>query len=265
MKIPAELLLYRSIVFWGFFALLLVIELIRPYRASTVPKIRRLVTNISLTLFNSVILSVLFAAAIVKTAQHANAAGIGVLNYLGIPGWQKLVLTVVFMDFMLYVWHLLNHEMPFLWRFHRVHHSDLNMDVSTATRFHIGELSISAVIKIGLVYFLGADVLGIVVFEGLLVMTAQFQHSSMKISPAFEKIYWTLFVPPSMHRIHHSVRIRERDTNYGTIFSVWDRMLGTLLKDVRQEAIIIGVGPYRDFGRLRLVNLLAMPFSRPIK
>ncbi len=265
MNVPAELLFYRSIAFWGFFALLLLIELVRPYRASTIPKTRRLVTNISLTLFNSVILSVLLASAVVKTAQHVNVAGIGVLNYLGITGLQKLVLTVLFMDFMLYVWHLLNHEMPFLWRFHRVHHSDLNMDVSTATRFHIGELSISAVIKIGLVYFLGADVIGIVVFEGLLVMTAQFQHSSLKISPVFEKIYWLLFVPPSMHRIHHSVRIRERDTNYGTIFSIWDRMLGTLLKDVRQETIIIGVGPYRNFAKLRLLNLLTMPFSRPIR
>ncbi|GAB4483460.1 MAG: sterol desaturase family protein [Thermodesulfovibrionales bacterium] len=255
----------RGILFWSGFFLLLGLELYRPYRVPTVAKMRRVLTNVLLTLFNSTVLGGLFAGATVHTALSADGARTGVLHLMDMPAWLRVCAAVIFMDFMLYVWHLLNHEMPFLWRFHRVHHSDLNMDVSTATRFHIGELAISAVIKIGLIFFLGADLLSVILFESLLVLCAQFQHSSVKVPEGFEKLFWLLFVPPSMHRIHHSVVIRERNTNYGTIFSFWDRLLGTLRKDVEQDRIVIGVGPYRDPGELGLFRLLAMPFTRPIR
>ena len=209
-------------------------------------------TNISLTILNSALLSLIFASATINTAQYVAGNGLGLLNMISLPFWPKVFLAVLFMDFMLYVWHLLNHEIPFFWRFHRVHHSDLNMDVSTATRFHIGELAISAVIKICLIYFIGANLISVIIFESLLVLTAQFQHSSLSVAGPFEKVFWIFFVPPSMHRIHHSVKIHERNTNYGTILSVWDRLLGTLLKDIPQETIIIGVGPYREPERLGL-------------
>jgi len=226
---------------------------------------KRLVTNVSLTVLNSAVLSLVFAGATINTALYVSGNHLGLLNMLSLPLWLKVFLAVFFMDFMLYVWHLLNHEMPFFWRFHRVHHSDLNMDVSTATRFHIGELAISAVIKICLIYFIGANLLSVIIFEGLLVLTAQFQHSSLNVPGPFEKVFWIFFVPPSMHRIHHSVKVHERNTNYGTILSVWDRLLGTLLKDIPQETIIIGVGPYREPEKLGLLRLLLMPFTRPIK
>ena len=169
------------------------------------------------------------------------------------------------MDFMLYIWHLLNHEMPLLWRFHRVHHSDLNMDVSSATRFHFGELAISAVIKISIIFFIGASVPGVLIFESVLVLCAQFQHSSLKVPKWMETFWWILFVPPSMHRIHHSVIIKERDTNYGTIFSLWDRFLGTLLTNVDQAGIRIGIGAYPKPAKLNFHQLLRMPFTRPVR
>jgi sterol desaturase/sphingolipid hydroxylase (fatty acid hydroxylase superfamily) len=181
------------------------------------------------------------------------------------PSWLKLFFTVAFLDFILYVWHLLNHEMPLLWRFHRVHHCDLNMDVTTATRFHIGELSISAIIKLSVILFLGASPLGVLIFESLVVFCAQFHHSSLKVPKWFEAIFWIFFVPPSMHRIHHSVRIKERDTNYGTIFSIWDRILGTLLANVDQAKIRIGVGAYQKPDKLNFHQLLVMPFTKPIR
>lgn len=184
---------------------------------------------------------------------------------LDLPLWFHIFLTILFMDFMLYVWHYLNHNMPLFWRFHRVHHSDLNMDVSTATRFHIGELMISAVIKIGLIYFIGAKLLSMAIFESTLVLITQFHHSSLKVPERFEKIFWIFFVPPSMHRIHHSVKIRERNTNYGAILSVWDRMFRTLIRGIDQGKIVIGVGAYREPGQLDLRHLLLMPFTKAIK
>ena len=263
--IGTETSLIRAALFWGGLLFFLVLELFRPYRGNSVSKGKRWTNNITLTIFNSVILHLLFAGAIVATAAYATAHKLGVLNMVAMPPWAKVLVTVVFMDFMLYVWHLLNHEVPLLWRFHRVHHSDLNMDVSTATRFHIGELAISAVIKISLVFFLGASPLGVAIFESVLVLCAQFQHSSVKVPGWFETVFWILFVPPSMHRIHHSVVIKERDTNYGTIFSLWDRCLGTLLRDVDQNGIRIGVGAYRKPEKLNFPQLLIMPFTRPIR
>ena len=257
--------LIRLSLFLGGFLFFLLLELLAPYRQSSVSKVKRWINNVALTAFNSLILQLLFAGAVVRTAMYVTSHHLGVLNMVEAPSWAKLLATVIFMDFMLYVWHLLNHEVPFLWRFHRVHHSDLNMDVSTATRFHIGELAMSAVIKISLVFFLGATPLGVLIFESALVLCAQFHHSSLKVSRWFEAIFWILFVPPSMHRIHHSVIIKERNTNYGTIFSTWDRWLGTLLTDVDQKKLRIGVGAYQKPDKLNFNHLLVMPFTHPIK
>ena len=255
----------RIMLFWGGLIFFLILELIVPYRSSSVSKVKRWINNLGLTLFNTIVLNLIFATAIVSTAAYVQSKNLGILNLVEAPSWLKILVTVAFMDFMLYVWHLLNHEMPFLWRFHRVHHTELNMDVSTATRFHLGELAISAVIKIALIFFLGASPMGVVIFESALVLCAQFHHSSLIVPRWFEKIWWILFVPPSMHRIHHSVKIKERNTNYGTIFSFWDRILGTLLKAVIQEKIIIGVGAYPKVEKLHFWHLLLMPFTRAVR
>ena len=255
----------RLFMFWGGILFFLVLELLIPYRKNSVSKLKRWVNNLVLTLFNSILIYIIFSGAIVSTALYAQKYGMGVLNLLDLPTWLEILATVAFMDFMLYVWHLLNHKMPFLWRFHRVHHCDLNMDVSTATRFHLGELAISAVIKISLIFFLGASPLGVLIFESILVLCAQFHHSSIKVPKGFESIFWILFVPPSMHRIHHSVKIKERDSNYGTIFSLWDRLLETLIYDVDQYGIKIGVGAYPKPEKLNFHQLLAMPFTRPVR
>lgn len=255
----------RSYLFFGGIIFFLLLELVIPYRPSSISKVKRWINNLGITIFNSIIINLVFSTVIVGTATYTQTHKLGILNMVQAPVWLKILFTVVFMDFILYVWHFLNHEMPFLWRFHRMHHSDLNMDVSTATRFHIGELAISAVIKISLIFFLGASPVGVLIFESAVVLCAQFHHSSIKVPKWFETVYWILFVPPSMHRIHHSVVIKERDTNYGTILSLWDRFLGTLLSDVDQGKIRIGVGAYRRPEKLNFHHLLAMPFTRPIR
>jgi sterol desaturase/sphingolipid hydroxylase (fatty acid hydroxylase superfamily) len=257
--------LIRGSLFWGGLLFFLLLELLAPYRQSSVSKAKRWINNLTLTLFNSLVLYLVFAGAVVTAAMYVTTHQLGVLNRVELPAWFKLLATIAFMDLMLYIWHLLNHEVPFLWRFHRVHHSDLNMDVSTATRFHIGELFISAIIKVSLVFFLGASIAGVVIFESALVLCAQFHHSSVKVPGWFEKLFWVLFVPPSMHRIHHSVVIKERNTNYGTILSTWDRWLGTLLTNVDQDQIRIGIGAYQKPDKLNFQHLLAMPVTRPVK
>jgi sterol desaturase/sphingolipid hydroxylase (fatty acid hydroxylase superfamily) len=203
----------RLFLFWGGLLFFLILELFLPYRAVTVSKVNRWVNNLALTLINSIILQILFSSTIVGMVLYVERHKLGILHMVQAPVWMKTLFAVLFIDFMLYVWHLLNHEVPLLWRFHRVHHSDMNMDVSSATRFHVGELAVSAIIKISLIFFLGAGLTAVVIFESVLVFCAQLHHSSLRVPGWFERLFWILFVPPSMHRIHHSVIIKERDTN----------------------------------------------------
>ena len=251
--------------FWGGLAFYLLLEWLIPFRPSIVSKARRWLDNIGLAVFNGLLLNLMFAVPIFKAAQYVTQNRLGVFHLLSLPGWLRILITVLFLDFMLYLWHFINHEIPLFWRFHRVHHSDLNLDVSTASRFHLGELTISAVIKLSLVFFLGAELVGLILFEILVVLTSQFQHSNIRVPEWLEKIWLFLFVPPSMHRIHHSVVIKERNTNYGTILSLWDKGLGTFLYDLDQSRIKIGVGAYPKAEKVRFPHLLVMPFTKPIR
>jgi sterol desaturase/sphingolipid hydroxylase (fatty acid hydroxylase superfamily) len=255
----------RLVLFLGGLICFLIFELLGPYRPSSVSKPVRWINNLGLAILNSFLLYLFFYKPTYRTSIYVINNSAGLLNLTDLPYWIKVLIAVMFLDFEIYVWHFLNHEMPLLWRFHRVHHSDLNLDVSTASRFHIIELGISAIIKIALIFFLGIDLLMIAIFESAVVLTSQFHHSSLKLPKWFEEIWWTLFVPPSMHRIHHSVIIRERNSNYGVIFSIWDRILGTLIRKADQSKILIGMGAYRRVEKLNLYHLMKMPFTRSVR
>jgi sterol desaturase/sphingolipid hydroxylase (fatty acid hydroxylase superfamily) len=255
----------RLVLALGGLGLFLFLEWIRPYRRPSVSKPKRWGINLGMTALNTVALNLTLAGAVLGAASWTAAHGHGLLHLVGWPRWLEVAVGVAFLDFAIYIWHFLNHKLPLLWRFHRVHHSDLNMDVSTATRFHVGELAMSAVLKMGLILFIGADVAMVLVFESALLLAAQFHHSMVAVPGRVERPLWWFTVPPSMHRIHHSVVIRERDSNYGTILSIWDRLAGTLFRSVDQDRIKIGVGAYRDPRKLGLGRLLAMPFWKPIR
>jgi sterol desaturase/sphingolipid hydroxylase (fatty acid hydroxylase superfamily) len=259
MPEPTHVLLRGGLAVAGLL-FFLVLELAAPYRKPSRPKARRWVRNLGLTAGNNLALAVTVGALPFAAAALANRQGAGLLNLVDWPYWLEMLLAVVVLDLFIWVWHLLNHLVPLLWRFHRVHHTDLNMDVSTATRFHLGELLASRVLLAGEVYLLGADVLMVAVFDAAVVLFTQFHHSSLAAPAWLERAWWVLFVPPSMHRIHHSVVIDERNSNYGTILSLWDRWLGTLVAGVDQSRIKIGVGGHYDPGRVKLPHLLYMPF-----
>ncbi len=257
----------RALVFLSGIVFFLIIELVVPYRPSSVSKLKRWINNISLAIFNSVVLQLVFSTTIITTAHYVTTNKLGMMNLeqiSGLPQGLRIFIIIVFLDFILYIWHVLNHLIPLFWRFHRVHHRDLTMDVSTATRFHIGELAFSAVIKIALIYFVGIPITTVIIYESTVVFCAQFHHSSLKVPRWLEAVLWVLFVPPSMHRIHHSVIIKEINSNYGTIFSIWDRIMGTLITRVDQNRIRIGIGAYQDTKKLNIHNLLIMPFTRAV-
>ncbi len=260
-----DIVLVKTVLYWGGIVFLLLLEQRISYRPYTVAKLRRWLTNIPLSLVNGITYHLLFTTTIITLINQNEVQKLGLLNVIELPSWLSVVLGILILDFSIYVWHLLTHAVPFLWRFHRVHHADLNMDVTTANRFHLGEFLVTGLLRMAIIYTFGISILAYVMFEILINLSIQFHHSSIKVAPAFERIWMLLFVPPSLHRIHHSVKIRERDSNFGVLLSIWDRMFGTLITGVDQDSIVIGIGSHRKFDELGFVQMLIMPFTRQSK
>jgi sterol desaturase/sphingolipid hydroxylase (fatty acid hydroxylase superfamily) len=252
-------LIFGGLVFF------MILELVIPYRENSVSKIRRWLNNFTLGIINITFYELVVASLFISTATLVTKQQIGLMNVIEIPTWLKNIETIVVMDLMFYLLHILMHRIPILWRFHRVHHTDLNVDVSTAFRFHTIEAGFRAVAGIGMIYFIGASPVGIFIFECIFLLFFFFQHSGVKLSKHFENLFWIVFVPPSMHRIHHSVDIEERNTNFGTIFSIWDRFFGTLLTGVNQNQIWTGVDGHIQEKKLEIYHLLWMPFTPAVK
>ncbi len=184
----------------------------------------------------------------------------GLFNLVGLGDEANVIASVVVMDLVFYGVHRANHAVPVLWRFHRAHHSDLDLDVTTAFRFHPGEVLISALIKLPAIWALGVSPLGLVSFEIGLLAAAQFQHSNLRVPEPYETIVRRVLVTPNMHRIHHSTVRGEHNSNFSTILSVWDRLLGTYRMNVHQEDIRIGLLEYQDPRAVSLTRVVWMPF-----
>ena len=251
----------KPYIYWAGVFVFLLLEIGFSYREPTVSKSRRWLTNLPLSMINGAVYHFLFTATLINLAVEVEANKLGLLNHLPAPEWLEILLGILILDFFIYLWHLQTHSLPLLWRFHQVHHSDMNMDVSTGNRFHLGEFIVTGFVRIAVIYTFGIPWISYVLFEVLVNLAVQFHHSAIKMHPSFEKIWAYVFVPPFLHRIHHSVKRIECDSNYGVIFSIWDRMLGTLTINVDQGEIVIGTRAYRKFEELGFWNLFLLPFK----
>lgn len=189
--------------------------------------------------------------------------GWGLLNYFEVPYGAAVFIGVVLFDFFIYVQHALFHHLPALWRLHGIHHTDLDFDVTTAVRFHPVEILLSMGIKLGLVYLFGPPAVSVILFEIILNATAMFSHSNLKLPLALDRVLRLIVVTPDMHRVHHSVIIREHNSNFGFNLSVWDRLFGTYRAqpDKGHEGMVIGLANFRDPSRLGLLQILILPFT----
>lgn len=251
----------KPYLYWAGVIIYLLCEQGFSYREPTVARPRRWLANLPLSIMNGTIYHLLYTSSIMGLALAVQEKKLGLLNVVTLPDWLKIAAGVVILDFFIYIWHLLTHELPLLWRFHRVHHSDLNMDVTTANRFHLGEFLITGLIRLAVIYTFGIGLTAYVLFEILVNLAVQFHHSSIRVPLGFERWWVILFVPPFLHRIHHSIKVKEQNSNYGVIFSLWDRMLGTLKTAVDQESIVIGINAQQDINRLGFWQLLLLPFN----
>lgn len=253
----------RLSIFLGVLILMLVLESVIPRHSTVDSKLRRLAINFSLTGFNVLMLKLLLGSAAVGLAHFASEQGWGLFNYLQWPAWVEMVIAILFLELMIYIQHVFLHKIPFFWRFHKVHHSDLDLDVSSGLRFHPLEILGSMVYKLGLVAALGPSVMTVVAFEAILNGMALFTHSNIKLPVGLDRALRWVFVTPDMHRIHHSVEQNETDSNYGFNMSVWDRLLGTYIPDgiKPQPEIVIGIPQYRRPQDVSLLKLLILPFQ----
>jgi sterol desaturase/sphingolipid hydroxylase (fatty acid hydroxylase superfamily) len=254
----------RLCAFAGIFAVMAIWEQLAPRRQQVIRRARRWPANLGIVVLNTLIVRLVFPMAAVGMALTAEAKGWGLFHVLGAPLWLGIIASVIILDLVIYLQHVLFHAVPVLWRLHRMHHADLEFDVTTGARFHPIEILLSMVIKLGTVAVLGAPATAVLVFEVVLNATAMFNHGNVRLPERVDRVLrWTV-VTPDMHRIHHSVVMREANSNFGFNLPWWDRLSGTYRPEpaAGQEGLTIGIEQFRDPAELRLDRMLLQPFRR---
>lgn len=254
--------LIRLSAFVGVLGVMASWEIMSPRRRLTTAKWRRWAGNLSVVVLNTLIVRMLFAGGAMGMALLAADQGWGLLNRLSLPAWFGGLLAVMALDFVLYLQHVMFHAVPAFWRFHMMHHADLDCDVTTGARFHPVEVVLSTLIKLAAVVLLGASPAAVLSFEVLLNATSMFNHSNIWMPPAVDRLLRRLVVTPDMHRVHHSILPRETNTNFGFNLPWWDRLLGTYRAEPAQgqEGMVLGLEQFRDPARLTLAGMLLLPF-----
>lgn len=256
-------LVIRLACFFGMFGGMALWELAAPRRRLTVSKPLRWANNLALVVLNSVLLRALFPAAAVGVAAFASQQGWGLFNYFSVPLWLTMLVSVVLLDFVIYLQHVMFHAVPLLWRLHRVHHADLDIDVTTGARFHPIEIVLSMLIKAAVILVLGPPVVAVVIFEVLLNATSMFNHGNVRMPAALDRVLRLLLVTPDMHRVHHSIEEDETNSNFAFNLSVWDRLFGTYRDQPRagHEGMTTGISTFREAKRcVWLPGILVLPF-----
>ena len=253
---------YGTAILVVFFVILFILESKFQLRKRVQNRWKRTIINFSVSLPSFALLRLVFIPFMVWLAYKNEQWQFG-LNYLYVaPAWLKAVIAFLLLDYCNYLWHIVLHKMPLMWRFHLVHHTDLDLDITTSFRFHFGELIGSVFFRGAAVILIGISPLMVLIYEIAFDASNQFQHSNMKIPFRFEKVLNKILVTPRMHGIHHSRKKRETDSNFSIIFSFWDRLHRTIRLNVHQDDIVTGVPVYPDEKELTIGNLLKLPFTK---
>jgi sterol desaturase/sphingolipid hydroxylase (fatty acid hydroxylase superfamily) len=249
-----------SPIFCLLFALLFFLQWKYPLRRRHFSILRRLLRNFVMSVPAFVLLRLALIPIPLAHTFWAQRNGIGLLNWIKLPPPVAAIVAFLLMDWAYYWWHWANHRIPFFWRFHNVHHTDLDLDISTAARFHFGEILFSIPFRLLVVVLFGIPPLVYLIFEIVFESASLFHHSNWRLSLGLERILNYVLVTPRMHGIHHSIVERETDSNWGTIFCWWDKLHRSLRRDIPQAEITIGVAAFRDEEELTVGKLLSLPF-----
>ena len=257
--------LIRLAAFLGVFVAVALAETAAPRRSRSYSRLRRWPNNLAITALNTAFLRIAFPATAVGLALAGERQHWGLLNNWPIPLPLAVVASVVLFDLAIYLQHVMFHAVPALWRVHRMHHADLDFDVTTGSRFHPIEIALSMLIKFGLVVTLGAPALGVLIFEVALNATSMFNHGNMRLPLRLDRYLRWLVVTPDMHRVHHSILVGETNSNFGFNLSWWDRLMGTYRDQpiAGHDMMTIGIEQFRNSRDLWLDRMLLQPFRGP--
>jgi sterol desaturase/sphingolipid hydroxylase (fatty acid hydroxylase superfamily) len=249
-----------SILVLGTFGVLVLLENRRPLRRSVESKLRRTARNLAVAMLGAVSVQVAEQPIVRPLARMVERRRLGLLKRFSLPVWLEVALAAALLDYSLYLWHVLTHRVPFLWRFHQVHHVDLDLDASTALRFHFGELMISVPWRALQILTIGVCPLALSVWQTALLLEIMFHHSNVALSPELERWLSGFIVTPRLHGIHHSIVEDEVNSNWSSGLTIWDWLHRTLRADVPQSAITIGVPAYLNPAEVELPEVIEMPF-----
>lgn len=255
--------LLRLGFFFGVFVLMALWEFLFPRRGQNIGRRSRWPNNMAVVVIDTVLLRLLFPAAAVGLALVAESRDLGLLNLIQWPRWISIAFGVVFLDLVIYLQHVMFHAVPAFWRLHRMHHADLDIDVTTGVRFHPMEIILSMLIKLGAILMLGPPAVSVLIFEVLLNATSMFNHSNAYIPFSIDRVLRLFVVTPDMHRVHHSVEDYEANSNFGFNLPWWDRLFGTYLSQPRagHHGMTIGLNSFRDpQSCVSLKGMLMIPF-----
>ncbi len=248
--------------FLGIFATMVLWEVLAPRRRQAQSRWVRWPSNLGIVAVNTVVLRLVIPTAAVGLALIAAERGWGLLNQLALPGWLAILVAVIVLDFAIYLQHVLFHAVPALWRLHRMHHADLDFDVTTGARFHPIEILLSMAIKLAVVAALGPPAVAVLIFEVVLNATAMFNHGNVRIARRLDRVLRWFVVTPDMHRVHHSIIAHETNSNFGFNLPWWDRLLGTYRAAPAEghQGMTIGIAQFRTARDLWLDRMLVQPF-----
>jgi sterol desaturase/sphingolipid hydroxylase (fatty acid hydroxylase superfamily) len=251
----------RLIAFAGVFLVMAAWEALAPRRTQIISRWLRWPNNIGVILVGVVLVRFVFPGAAVGAAAWAHGQGLGLFNRLALPEWISVAGSVLILDLAIYGQHVAFHAAAPLWRLHRMHHADLEIDVTTGTRFHPVEILLSMAIKMAIVVAIGAPAMAVVLFEVLLNATSMFNHSNVRVPDRLDRVLRYFLVTPDMHRVHHSIERRETDSNFGFNLPWWDRLFGTYRAQptAGHDGMTIGIPQFRASGELRLDRMLMQP------
>jgi sterol desaturase/sphingolipid hydroxylase (fatty acid hydroxylase superfamily) len=249
----------RLAAFLGVLGVMLVCESLWPKRRWETPRAKRVGVHLSISLFNTLLTRVLVVAPLLAWLHFVTDKGWGLAHLIGLQGTAEIVATFVVFDALDYWWHRFNHQWSFLWRFHRAHHMDTHVDVTTALRFHTGELILSGLAKAIWIFLWGPTLIGFIIFEAGITAFAQFHHANIDFPDRIQRALRELIMTPRVHTSHHTVTIRTRDANYATIFAVWDKIFGSFREPDFKEMRLLGLEEGRK-NYLSIMDFLKTPF-----